>query len=413
MSARVVVTDGEERAVLGACRGLAGAGYRVTAVARHRPAAAHWSRSCAERFVFPDPRGSVASFVERLEELLRRDEYAVVIPGSDASLLAISRHRRRLERLTRLGLPSEEAVDRCVDKLVLHGAAAAVGLPPPASESCADARAAVTAAAELGYPAIVKPARSFSPSGEGFRQCGVALVEDEAGLVEAVAEVGTPFIVQRFERAGSLFSCTGVIADGRLLALTPSRVRRLWPPRAGMHAFSETVAPPPGLEERVHALLAALGWQGIFQVQMLELEDGRFSVLDLNPRVFASVALDARAGANLAAVWCDWLLGRQPAPVTARAGVRYRWEEGELCHLVWQLRRRRVRAALSVLLPRRRVAHAWFRLTDPGPLLARAVYLAARASKKKLRPRPHEAERPAARPAMAAWRSSVLPEEEG
>jgi hypothetical protein len=134
------------------------------------------------------------------------------------------------------------------------------------------------------------------------------------------------------------------------------------------------VAPPAGLAERVRELLVSLEWQGIFQLQLLELPD-RLAVIDLNPRVFASILLDADAGANLAAVWCDWLLGRDPAPVTARPARRFRWEEGELCHFAWQLRHRRLRAAARVLLPHRRVTHSWFRASDPGPLVARGVNL--------------------------------------
>jgi predicted ATP-grasp superfamily ATP-dependent carboligase len=383
MSARVLITDAEERAVLGACRGLRSAGYRVSAAARGRPAATHWSRFCSERLLLPDVRESVPAFVDGLEEVLRGGEYAALIPGSDASVLAISEHRQQLDYLTRLGLPSQEVVRRSVDKLVLLEVAAAAGLPAPDSRVCADTEEALIAAFELGFPVAVKPAQSFLPSGEGVRQQRIAIVQDRATLARVAPEFGAPFIVQRFERGGFLFSCTGVIADGRLLALTTSRVQRMWPPPGGMHTFSETVQVPPGLAGRVRALLAALEWQGIFQLQMLELEGGRFAVIDLNPRVFASVTLDARAGANLPAIWCDWLLDRMPYPVQARPGVRYRWEEGELCHLFWQLRRRKFRAAASVLRPRRRVVHAWFRLTDPGPLVARALDLGLRAIKHR------------------------------
>lgn len=381
MSARVLITDAEERAVLGACRGLRSAGYRVSAAARVRPAATHWSRFCSERLLLPDVRESVPAFVERLEEVLRGDEYAALIPGSDASVLAISEHRHRFDHLTRLGLPSQEVVRRSLDKVILLDVAAAAGLPAPASRVCADTEEALDAAAELGFPVAVKPTQSFLPSRQGLRQQRVAIVEDRAALARVVPEFGAPFIVQRFERGHLLFSCSGVTADGRLLALTTSRVRRMWPPPGGMHTFSETVPVPPGLTSRVRTLLAALEWQGIFQLQMLELEGGRFAVIDLNPRVFASVTLDARAGANLPAIWCDWLLDRRPSSVRARPGVRYRWEEGELGHLLWQLRRRKFRAAASVLRPHRRVVHAWFRLTDPGPLVARAVYLGLRAIK--------------------------------
>jgi len=373
VTGRVVVTDAEERAALGACRGLTRAGYEVCAVSRLRPAATHWSRACVERVRLPDPRESVHAFVDGLGELLQRGRYDALIPGSDASLLAVSEHRDELEPFTRLGLPSREVVHRVVDKLVLRDAASAVGLASPASLPCADVEEADAAAAELGFPVVLKPVQTFAPVNGGLQQRSVSIVEDSEALAETVHDFPSPFIVQRFERAQFL-SCTGVFADGRLLALTTSRVPRLWPPIAGMHAYSETVTPPDGLPERVRELLGSLGWQGIFQLQLLELAD-RLAVIDLNPRVFASILLDADAGANLAAVWVDWLLGRDPAPVSARPAMRYRWEEGDLCHFAWQLRRRRLRAAARVLLPHRRVTHAWFRATDPGPLFARGLNL--------------------------------------
>jgi len=395
MSSRIVITDAEERAVLGASRGLASAGYRVCAVARYRPAATHWSRSCAERVLLPDPRDSVPAFVEGLERLLASGRYSALLPGSDASLRAISDHRDRLDPFTKLGLPPRDVVRTCLDKLALLRAAQAAGLASPESRSCANRSDATDAAAELGYPVVLKPASSFSRSGGGLRQQGVVVVGDAKALARAVRDYEPPFLVQRFEHA-SFLSCTGVIADGRLLALTTSRVPRFWPAIAGMHTFAETVAVPEGLAERARRLLNTLGWQGIFQFQMLESRDGRFAVIDLNPRVFASITLDARAGANLAAVWCDWLLGGCPEPVLARPGVRYRWEEGELCHFAWQLRRARFRAAAAVLAPHRRVVHAWFRVRDPAPLFARALYLARRSLSDLGRRRPSQDNRGAA-----------------
>ena len=245
MSGSVVVTDAEERAVLGACRGLTSAGYRVCAVARLRPAATHWSRACSERVTLPDPRISVDRFVEGLEELLRRRPYDVLIPGSDASLSVISEHRERLEPWTRLGLPSRDTVRRSVDKLALLEAAAEAGLAAPTSRGCAGLEEAREAAAELGFPVVVKPAQSFTAVNGGLRQQGVVVAADDAALAAAVPALAAPFVVQRFERA-QFVSCTGVVADGRLLALTTSRVARLWPPGAGMHAFAETVAAPDG-----------------------------------------------------------------------------------------------------------------------------------------------------------------------
>jgi len=151
MSARVLVTDAEERAALAACRGLSKAGYRVSAVACSRPAATHWSRACAQRFLLPDPRESTQAFAAGLEELLDRGDYAALIPGSGASLLAISENRERLGQFTRLGLPSREAIRKSMDKVLLLRAAAAAGLPAPPSRPCASLSEADAADAVLGY----------------------------------------------------------------------------------------------------------------------------------------------------------------------------------------------------------------------------------------------------------------------
>ena len=364
--------------MLGACRGLERAGYRVAAVARTRLAAGLWSRHCGERIVLPDPRLEAASFVSGLEELVRAGRYAVLIPGAEASLIAVSEQRHRFEPHVALGLPQRDTLTRCLDKLELLEAAALAGLPAPPSVTCVDERSALAAACRLGYPVVLKPRRSVLRSGGAMRQQGVVVAHDEPEVARAVPVLGSPFIVQCFEPSCWLFSFTGVVAGGRLLATTAARVRRTWPPDAGAQSFSETVQPRSELVEGIEAFLRAMNWEGIFQVQLLELEDGRFSLIDFNPRPYGSLGLDVRAGANAGAVWCDWLLGRNPAPVTARPGVRYRWEEGEAQHLLWQLRHRQLRRGTRVLRPHRDIVHAHFELTDPAPLVARMLYIATR-----------------------------------
>jgi hypothetical protein len=100
------------------------------------------------------------------------------------------------------------------------------------------------------------------------------------------------------------------------------------------------------------------------------------------------MALAIAAGANLPAVWVRWLLGESPAWCEARPGVRFRWEDAELRHLLWQARRGDLRAALAVLRPRRNAAHAYFRLDDPGPLGARVLELTGMALVPKRRHHP-------------------------
>jgi hypothetical protein len=146
------------------------------------------------------------------------------------------------------------------------------------------------------------------------------------------------------------------------------------------------VEAPAGLRAKIESLLGALEWEGLFEVELVHLGGDRFSTIDFNPRVFGSLWLVINAGAPLPVIWCDWLLGLRAGPVvTARAGMRYRWEDADARHLLWQLRRGRVGAAAAVLRPRRRVVHAYFWRRDPGPLLARLLFMARQSLTRRKR----------------------------
>jgi predicted ATP-grasp superfamily ATP-dependent carboligase len=373
MSPRVLVTDGTARAVVAACRGLGRAGYRPSVTAAHHPAAAQWSRYCKQRFATPDPRADPEAFVDRLEQILQQEPHQLLLASSDAALLAVSEHRDRIDAHAATGLPAHDAVERALDKDAVGQAATAAGLAPPQSIRCDSVDAVSAAIAETGLPVVVKPGRSFEPVAARYNRLVVVRDADESQLAEAMAAVQTPVIVQRYVE-GSIVSAGGVVADGRLRGLAVSRYLRTWPPAAGNAAASETIEPPGLLRERIESLVQTLGWEGIFEVELVDVGD-RLAVLDFNPRPYGSMTLAIHAGANLPALWADSVLGREGGYVQARAGRRYRWEDAEALHLAWQLRRGNVRSAAAVLRPRRHAVHAHFELTDPGPFVARMLRL--------------------------------------
>jgi predicted ATP-grasp superfamily ATP-dependent carboligase len=360
----------EERAVLAVCRGLSDAGYEVSGVAGARPAAGHWSRSVSRRYTLPNPRVDPAGFVTRLAEIAARGEHAALVVGVDAALLAVSEHRDLFEPHLRVGLPPHDVVLRCLDKPALLERAAEFGLGPPPSETCTGPEDALAAAEQLGWPVVVKPARSLVR--DEHRLMTSAFAADARELRELLPRFGSPVTLQRFER-GAVVSCGGVMTDDGLAALCVARYGRTWPPRGGSASLSVTIEPPDGVRDRVESLLGELGWRGIFELELLELSGGGLAAIDLNPRPYGSLALASAAGANLPAVWCDRLLGRRAEPVTARAGVRYRWEEVEVLNLLQAARERRLSDAAAILRPARHTTHAFFRAADPAPLLARAI----------------------------------------
>jgi predicted ATP-grasp superfamily ATP-dependent carboligase len=376
-AARVIVTDAQERCVLATVRSLRRAGFEACAVAARTGAPGLWSRDVTERRLVPDPREDLSGFVEGIAEIVADGGYSVLLPGTDAALLALSANRDRLEPHVRLGLPDHRVVERALDRQCLAVEAAAVGLAPPEEVLCPDVQAAVDAARLLGFPVVVKPVLTVVRVDGAIQRRASVIARDESEVRTIFADFREAIVQRLLPRPVVSFS--GIMVPGGLLAHTVSRYLRTWPPQAGNACFSEAITAPSGLTERVERLLAAVGWTGIFELELIELEGGGFAAIDLNPRLYGSISLANSSGVPLAAIWCRWLLGWDLDGVARRLGAKYRWEDADLSNCVWSLRNGRPLTALSIARPQRDVAHAYFQLRDPAPAVARGLQLLRKA----------------------------------
>jgi biotin carboxylase len=366
----VLVTGGANRSVLAATRALGRAGWEVTVTGPPR-APALLSRYAAHALVLPEPETDAEAFRNGMVRAAEERAFDAILPGTDAALSVLATLRLRFPPTAQRSLPEPELVARCLDRVAVARAAAAADLPEPESAICADAEAACETARELGYPLVAKPVHVVGEERRRSVRRAAVLVRAESDLEPAIAEQGLPVVLQRYARA-AVVSAGGVALPGRgLAAVAVSRYARTWPPLAGNAAASETIRPPDELVARLSRFVENLGWHGVFELELLELGRDRFAAIDFNPRVYGSLALAVRAGANLPSIWCEWAAtGEAPTGlVTARPGVRYRWEEGELRVLAGSLAAGRLAEASSVLRPRSGTVHAVFDLDDPRPAL--------------------------------------------
>lgn len=376
--APILATDAQERAVVAVIRCLTELGFPVGAVGTGRLAPGLWSRTVRHRYVAADPTEDTLGFVERLAEILASGTYRVLLPGTDASLLAVSEHRARLDGLVELPLPDHETVMHCLDRARLSEAAAKVGLDSPEQRICATPQEAVASAAAFGYPVIVKPLSTVVSRGTGMWRRASRAAADQETVHRRAEELGDCIVQRKVE--GPVISFGGVASRTGLVAGAVSRYERTWPAAGGNVSFSQTVTVPPGLADSVGELLLALGWFGLFELELVEQPGGRFAAIDFNPRAYGSLSLAAAAGQPLSAIWCrmvleDRLDAAAPASMaSARPGVSYRWGEADFSNAITRWRAGE-RGALAALGPRRGVVHPYFRRDDPLPVVARAAGL--------------------------------------
>lgn len=374
MSPGVLLTDAYERSAPAACLSLGRAGYRVGGASHRGPAPGKWSRHCDSGFVVSDPRSASSAFAEELSEIADAGAFTTLLPGSDASVIALSDHREAFSDAVKLGLPSKESVDLCVSKIAFHERAAKVGLAPPETVVCSDREAALAAARRLGLPVVLKPHRTvFSLAGTKHQRTSY-IATDEPALELELEQVGFPCLLQRRE-SGGLVSVAGVMAGEDLLATAVSKYIRTWPADVGAVSYSETIAPTTDLVEAARDLLASLGWQGVFELECIEGADGGLAAIDFNPRLYGSLALAVSARAPLPAIWCDWLLKDRVVKLAAQPSLHYRWLDSDLRHTWQYVRKRRLTDAIAVLMPKRHTTHPYFRWSDPAPALARLLQM--------------------------------------
>jgi predicted ATP-grasp superfamily ATP-dependent carboligase len=359
----VLITGGEYVGVLAAVRALRAAGYRPW-VASSSPSYASLSRRAAGRVHVPESRFDPSGFAHALAEAAERRSAAVLLPGTEADLLALAANRNAFAAGVSLGVPPSEAVQQALDKTALPRLTRAAGLQAPPTAFVNGSGPA----AEHSFPAVVKPARSELDENGGLRHFSPRKVESPLELRrELRALPGGAGLVQPY-LTGNLFAVGGVAWGGELVCAVHYRSARIWPTDCGMISYATTIPPDRELERGVGTLLGTLGWSGIFQLQFIEAQEGP-CLIDFNPRVFASLAIAVAAGCNLPAVWVELLLGRRPPSAAAcyRAGVRY------------QALSKDSRALLAALLAGRRpgptglgrpVTHPVLSIADPLPTLA-------------------------------------------
>jgi predicted ATP-grasp superfamily ATP-dependent carboligase len=296
-------------AALAACRELGRAGIEVHVFdATPGPAAqSRFSRFTRAPSYYDDPTGW-ARFVRA--QAARFIEAPVLFPTEDAALLVADRFHAELSPVVRYSYQAPGPALSLLDKRRLYAAAAAIGAPVPRCVAVDDGSA--LRALENADDWIAKPACRYWFNATGKRihtflqlTGGSKAIEGDVRVAaRRVLEAGFPAILQEripgpFE---NLFSIgLAIDRDGTLVASFCSRKHGEYPEPFGDGLIVETVACDEDLVERTVALLRRVGYWGICDVEFkLDERDGRFKILDANPRVWLWMGLGALTGAPLA-----------------------------------------------------------------------------------------------------------------
>ena len=306
--ARVLVTYGWCRSSYVAVRSLAMAGHTVFVCSHRQPAMASWSRFSSEGATVADPFGEPERYARDVADLADRWALDVILPGHEDGL-ALRHHEDVLPESVVLACPVLGDFESGVDKVEMTRLAARIGVRTPHSAFPETVDEALTAAAEIGYPVVVKARRSNG--GKGVRLVGGP---DElwalfAGGLHPFGDgtAGFPFI-QAFHRGAIVGGCM-LAQSGSLVATFGERYLRTKDEGFGTSVYRERMV-SAAIDDALAQIAGAIGWTGLAHADFIEdPATGELLFLELNPRPWGAIHLAYVNGFDFPAAAVEQALG--------------------------------------------------------------------------------------------------------
>jgi predicted ATP-grasp superfamily ATP-dependent carboligase len=304
---------------------LARHGHEVVAAGTHVPTMTRGLRGVVAEVAYPDPFVHEDKFVGVIGDAVRRYGIDAVLPVHE-EMFVVACHREAFAP-ARVIAPAFDYLMRAQDKYQTFQLAKSLGLSTPETCLLTAGFSPRQAAAELGYPMIVKPR-----FGSGAN--GVMVISSEAELhcVEALMrpENFSRLIAQ--ERVPGCGAGVGALMwDGRLTAACGHKRLREVPISGGTSTARITYESRP-LVEAAERILLSSKLEGVAMVEFrVDEASGRHWLLEINPRYWGGLPTGISSGVDFPVLHVDCAMGRVPQAVQRpHRRVESRWLLGEI-----------------------------------------------------------------------------------
>ena len=254
--------------------------------------------------------GDPGAFLSCLEALADPSRKQVLLCVDDFLVAIVDDNYDRLAPFFHLSNINEEAgaVTRLMDKDKQKQLAARCGLPVLRSTIATTNADGVMIPGDTPYPCFVKPLISMQGAKKTMARCD-SEAELEGLLQQLSGGKEGRFLAEQYINLKDEYAALGISLPG--LVWIPGAFRYI---RSGHRertgvAVTGRIETHPALPEVLNAckeFVTALQYHGIFDIDLLESEEGNLYFIEINFRSGASTHVFSAAGANLPAAFADY-----------------------------------------------------------------------------------------------------------
>src|SRR3989454_12910 len=342
MAFDALVLDARLRQSLVAVRSLGRRALSVAALETSSEAPAFSSRWCQRGFVCP-PVDTTGAYLAFLEQLLERTGARVLIPSHDGTIALLRQHRARVEQRVCIALANERAMTIAVNKERTLAVAKRLGIIVPRGLVVRTVDEVPMAVKEIGLPAVVKPSESWLWHGQGGMRVVPQVVSSPDEARRVVAELTRWGGVTLFQQllSGRREAVSFLYAHGNVYARFAQWAKRTEPPLGGDSVLRQSIVVPPDIGAQAEWLVRELDLEGYSEVEFRRASNGVPYLMEINPRLSASVEIAVRCGVDFPYLLDQWANGESIDKVDGSAiGCWMRHLRGDIMTTIAALQQR-------------------------------------------------------------------------
>lgn len=312
---------------LACIRSLGRKGIPIVAASESPELPAFASKYVTERASLPAPTEDLIGYRDGLLALAKRPDVETIVPLREPESYVLSKHRDAFAEHVATPWPDFETMESARDRIRLFRRAEEVGVPIPKTDL-------LTEWSEWEDDTVVKSRYTVRVEDGKTSYSGVEFVSDEPDVDRLVDEMGHVPIVQECIPDGTEYGFFALFDHGEPVVTFQHRRIRSYTYAGGASVFRKSVSIPE-LHEQGVRLLSALDWHGPAMAEFRrDPRDGRFKLLEVNPRFWGSLQLGVHAGVDFPYRYYQLATGVRRPDYGYTVGTGCHVLRGELVYLV-------------------------------------------------------------------------------
>jgi protein-tyrosine-phosphatase/predicted ATP-grasp superfamily ATP-dependent carboligase len=249
------------------------------------------------RYTYLQPSSiPVESFLIWLRKIDECFNYSLIVPSTEMSLLALRFLGEKDFIRIKAIMPSNQALDIALSKQATWMLAKKIGIPVPDSRLISSIEDVET---NNVFPVVLKPVSSKVNIGNKYITFAPIIVKNEEQRKKVLLKwLKHTAVLQQCYIRGKGVGVELLYQNGQLCwYFTHERIHE-YPLTGGASTYRKSIPTSNLLLEMSRKLLDKLSWHGPAMVEFKQDEKGNYFLMEINPRLWGSLALSIDAGVN-------------------------------------------------------------------------------------------------------------------